>query len=203
MHHALLPANLPPFTQEHEQVLRESIEQATKTLAQAALQASSQSAAQTSTATAEAMARKLAKGQFDLEMMSDQLAQMERMGGLQGVMGMLPGVQALLKRGAKVDVVDKAGWTPLHFATFFSTDTAVMKTLLDAGASINAQNDRGITALYFAAATGHEQQVKLREVASRTEESRRVLRREESVLRTALPWPNTSAPCRRAPCGCR
>ena len=31
-----------------------------------------------------------------------------------------------------------------------------------------------------------EQQVKLREVASRTEESRRVLRREESVLRTAL-----------------
>ncbi len=31
-----------------------------------------------------------------------------------------------------------------------------------------------------------EQQLKLREVASRTEESRRVLRREESVLRTAL-----------------
>ena len=31
-----------------------------------------------------------------------------------------------------------------------------------------------------------EQQVRLREVASRTEESRRVLRREESVLRTAL-----------------
>jgi len=31
-----------------------------------------------------------------------------------------------------------------------------------------------------------EQQVKLREVASRTEESRRVLRREEFVLRTAL-----------------
>ena len=31
-----------------------------------------------------------------------------------------------------------------------------------------------------------EQQVKLREVASRTEESRRMLRREESLLRTAL-----------------
>ena len=72
----------------------------------------------------------------------------------------LTGVEALLKRGASVSVVDKAGWTPLHFATFFSADTQVMKALLDAGANVNAQNDRGITALYFAAATGHEDQVK-------------------------------------------
>ncbi len=73
----------------------------------------------------------------------------------------LTGVEALLKRGARVDVVDKAGWTPLHFATFFSTETTVMKALIGAGANVNAQNDRGITALYFAAATGHEDQVKL------------------------------------------
>ena len=72
----------------------------------------------------------------------------------------LIGVEALLKRGASVSVVDKAGWSPLHFATFFSAETDVMKALLDAGANVNAQNDRGITALYFAAATGHEEQVK-------------------------------------------
>lgn len=73
----------------------------------------------------------------------------------------LLGVTELLKRGAKLDIVDKAGWTPLHFATFFSDDTDVMAALLDAGAAVNAQNDRGITSLYFAAATGHEAQVKL------------------------------------------
>ncbi len=71
------------------------------------------------------------------------------------------GVAELLKRGARVDDVDKAGWTPLHFATFFSTETEVMTALLDAGAAVNARNDRGITALYFAAATGHEAQVRL------------------------------------------
>ena len=73
----------------------------------------------------------------------------------------LVAVQEVLKRGAKLDIVDKAGWSPLHFATFFSDQTDVMKLLLDAGANVNAQNDRGITALYFAAATGHEAQVKL------------------------------------------
>lgn len=73
----------------------------------------------------------------------------------------LVAVQEVLKRGAKLDVVDKAGWSPLHFATFFSDQTDVMKALLDAGANVNARNDRGITALYFASATGHEAQVKL------------------------------------------
>ncbi|MDO9222633.1 MAG: signal recognition particle protein, partial [Caulobacter sp.] len=59
-------------------------------------------------AKAEAMAKKLAKGQFDLEMMSDQLAQMERMGGLQGVMGMLPGVGKMKQQIADAGIDDKA-----------------------------------------------------------------------------------------------
>lgn len=73
----------------------------------------------------------------------------------------LPAVTELLKRGASVASVDKAGWTPLHFATFFSTDTVVMTALIEAGANVNARNDRGITPLYFASATGHVDQVKL------------------------------------------
>jgi signal recognition particle subunit SRP54 len=59
-------------------------------------------------AKAEAMARRLAKGQFDLDMMSDQLAQMKRMGGMEGLMGLLPGVQKIKKQIAEANVSDKA-----------------------------------------------------------------------------------------------
>jgi signal recognition particle subunit SRP54 len=41
---------------------------------------------------AEKMARKLAKGRFDFDDMEKQLAQLIQIGGLKGVMGMLPGV---------------------------------------------------------------------------------------------------------------
>jgi len=59
-------------------------------------------------AKAEAMARRLAKGQFDLDMMSDQLAQMKRMGGMEGLMGLLPGVQKIKKQIAEANVSDKS-----------------------------------------------------------------------------------------------
>ena len=60
------------------------------------------------TAKAEAMARRLAKGQFDLDMMADQLAQMKRMGGMEGLMGLLPGVQKVKKQIAEANISDKA-----------------------------------------------------------------------------------------------
>lgn len=69
-------------------------------------------------------------------------------------------VQYLLGHGANANHVDGAGWSPLHFAVYFATDTALLDALLKAGAKINAQNDRGITPLYFASIAGHEQQVK-------------------------------------------
>ena len=59
------------------------------------------------TAKAEAMARKLAKGQFDLDMMADQFAQMKRMGGMEGLMGFLPGVQKVKKQMAEANINDK------------------------------------------------------------------------------------------------
>jgi signal recognition particle subunit SRP54 len=58
-------------------------------------------------AKAETMARKLAKGQFDLDDLSEQLAQMERMGGMDGLMGLLPGVQKVKKQIAESGVSDK------------------------------------------------------------------------------------------------
>src|SRR4051812_9793946 len=58
-------------------------------------------------AKAEATARKLAKGQFDLDMMADQLAQMKRMGGMEGMMGLLPGVQKMKKQIAESGLNDK------------------------------------------------------------------------------------------------
>ncbi len=59
-------------------------------------------------AKAEAMAKRLAKGQFDLDMMSEQFAQMKAMGGMQGLMGMLPGVQKIKKQIAEANISDKA-----------------------------------------------------------------------------------------------
>jgi len=42
---------------------------------------------------AEALARRMAKGQFDLNDLRNQLAQMQRMGGISGLAGMLPGMK--------------------------------------------------------------------------------------------------------------
>ncbi|MFL5297777.1 MAG: signal recognition particle protein, partial [Phenylobacterium sp.] len=58
-------------------------------------------------AKAEAMAKKLAKGQFDLDMMAEQLAQMKKMGGMEGLMGLLPGVQKIKKQIAEANISDK------------------------------------------------------------------------------------------------
>jgi signal recognition particle subunit SRP54 len=58
-------------------------------------------------AKSEAMAKKLAKGQFDLDMMAEQFAQMKRMGGMEGLMGFLPGVQKIKKQMAEANVSDK------------------------------------------------------------------------------------------------
>ncbi|WP_312134515.1 signal recognition particle protein [Brevundimonas sp.] len=58
-------------------------------------------------AKAEKMARKLAKGQFDLDDLAGQLNQMKKMGGLQGIMGLLPGVAKLKSQMADNNVSDK------------------------------------------------------------------------------------------------
>ena len=52
-------------------------------------------AANVDRAEAEKMAKKLAKGAFDFDDMANQLNQLMQIGGLKGVMGMLPGVQKL------------------------------------------------------------------------------------------------------------
>ncbi len=54
---------------------------------------------------AEAMAKKMAKGNFDLDDMRKQLQQMAKMGGMKGVLAMLPGVGKMKKAltGANMD----------------------------------------------------------------------------------------------------
>jgi signal recognition particle subunit SRP54 len=58
-------------------------------------------------AQAEKMAKKLSKGQFDLEDMAQQLRQMEKLGGMQGIMGMMPGVQKIKKQLGEMNGADK------------------------------------------------------------------------------------------------
>jgi signal recognition particle subunit SRP54 len=64
-------------------------------------------AAELDHAKAEAMAKKLAKGQFDLEDLREQLRQMQKLGGMQGIMGLLPGVQKVKKQIAESGITDK------------------------------------------------------------------------------------------------
>jgi signal recognition particle subunit SRP54 len=55
---------------------------------------------------AEKLAAKMAKGQFDLDDMASQLNQMIAMGGLKGLMGMLPGVQKVKSQMAAANLDD-------------------------------------------------------------------------------------------------
>jgi signal recognition particle subunit SRP54 len=56
---------------------------------------------------AERMAKKLAKGQFDLDDLAEQLGQMQKMGGMQGLLGLLPGVQKIKKQIADANIDDR------------------------------------------------------------------------------------------------
>jgi len=58
-------------------------------------------------ADAEKMAKKLAKGNFDLDDLEKQLNQVLAIGGLKGVMGMLPGVQKLKGQINEANLEDK------------------------------------------------------------------------------------------------
>ena len=56
---------------------------------------------------ADKLAKKMAKGQFDLDDLAGQLQQMKRMGGLQGIMGMLPGVAKMKGQMAESGIDDR------------------------------------------------------------------------------------------------
>jgi len=58
-------------------------------------------------AEAEKMAAKLAKGRFDFDDMEKQLGQLIQIGGLKGVMGMLPGAAKMQKQLSEASLDDK------------------------------------------------------------------------------------------------
>jgi ankyrin repeat protein len=66
----------------------------------------------------------------------------------------------ICKQGANVNVKDKYGYTPLHFAAE-KGHTAVAELLIKAGADFDAKNDTGDTPLHKAAWKGHTTVVEL------------------------------------------
>jgi ankyrin repeat protein len=58
-------------------------------------------------------------------------------------------VEALLRRGARVDVADDDGMTALHFAGRKGC-SALLETLLSAGADVSTKDGRGHDAVYWA-----------------------------------------------------
>ena len=66
----------------------------------------------------------------------------------------------LIERGAKVNVVDKLGMTPLLWAAAMDFgDPAMIELLLKAGAKPDARNRDGLTALDLARKYGHSEVV--------------------------------------------
>jgi signal recognition particle subunit SRP54 len=56
---------------------------------------------------ARAAAQKLKKGEFDLEDLADQLRQMQKIGGMSGILGMMPGVGKIKNQLAAAGLDDK------------------------------------------------------------------------------------------------
>ncbi len=71
-------------------------------------------------AKAEKIAKKMKKGTFDLEDLGDQLVQMRKLGGMSGVLGMLPGVGKMKKQLDSANMDDKV---LVHQAAIISSMT--------------------------------------------------------------------------------
>ena len=56
---------------------------------------------------AHAAAAKMKKGEFDLEDLADQLSQMQKIGGMSGILGMMPGIGKVKKQIAAAGLDDK------------------------------------------------------------------------------------------------
>jgi signal recognition particle subunit SRP54 len=69
---------------------------------------------------AQAIALKMRKGQFDLDDMAEQLAQVERMGGMGGMMSLMPGVNKMKKQ------IDAAGGID---ETMFKRQRAIISSM--------------------------------------------------------------------------
>jgi hypothetical protein len=63
-------------------------------------------------------------------------------------------IKALLTHGADVNLASAGGWSPLIGAAMSGAKPEVMDVLIDKGADINAHNQWGCTALYYAAGYG-------------------------------------------------
>ncbi len=68
--------------------------------------------------------------------------------------GNLRRVQDTLKKGANANVVYEDGWTALTYAVNYTLNIALISTLIEYNADINAKNREGKTALMYAAMNG-------------------------------------------------
>jgi signal recognition particle subunit SRP54 len=94
---------------------------------------------------AEAMAKRMAKGQFDMNDLRSQLAQMQRMGGLTGLAGMLPGMKKVQGAMAQSNVDNKV---LVHMDAMIGSMTAkerVKPELINAKRKIRIANGAGRT----------------------------------------------------------
>ena len=61
-------------------------------------------------------------------------------------------LDAYLRAGVDVNLVNKSKWTPLHSAARYNPDASIVRALLQVGAVVDARNRSGDTPLHWAAA---------------------------------------------------
>ncbi|WP_353275787.1 ankyrin repeat domain-containing protein [Wolbachia endosymbiont (group A) of Pipizella viduata] len=71
----------------------------------------------------------------------------------------LSDIKLLIRKGAKVNIENNSGETPLHLAAFYGKVENV-KVLLEEGADVNARNGKRNTALHYASLMGYEETVR-------------------------------------------
>lgn len=64
--------------------------------------------------------------------------------------GFVEGVQRLIDKGAKLDVVDERGWTPLHYVIALSRNPEMVDCLLSNGANLNIRDNDKLTPMELA-----------------------------------------------------
>jgi signal recognition particle subunit SRP54 len=93
---------------------------------------------------ARAAAAKMRKGEFDLEDLADQLKQMQKIGGMSGILGMMPGIAKVKKQIAAAGLDDKLVPRQLAIISSMTTKERQKPALMNASRKRRVATGSGV-----------------------------------------------------------